>query len=204
MGEGGQDVSSPDNVKEVQLPDVHKSLLNTGETEPPRPPCSLYTAPIAVNSNDQNGEKFPIPESPVIYGAPDGSQLSTSSNSPAIWRHPGFAQCSSVSTMNIDYLNNQGFPIEDGSPFFYHSQKSSPMANTSNFKGTDSASLVPLPLPLSLDTKSNLTDSTSAILPICRICHMPGDESEILISPCRCVGTVQFIHNTCLMVSYLL
>ena len=55
---------------------------------------------------------------------------------------------------------------------------------------------------LNLDNKS---DSVSMNLNICRICHMPGDDtSEGLISPCRCAGTLQFIHNTCLMVSALL
>ena len=47
------------------------------------------------------------------------------------------------------------------------------------------------------------SETSSAMLPICRICHMPGeldDEQEMLISPCRCAGTLQFIHNTCLQV----
>ena len=47
------------------------------------------------------------------------------------------------------------------------------------------------------------SETSSAVLPICRICHMPGeldDEQEMLISPCRCAGTLQFIHNTCLQV----
>ena len=48
------------------------------------------------------------------------------------------------------------------------------------------------------DPKSE-TNSVSG--PLCRICHMNGEEGEILISPCRCSGTLQFIHNTCLMVS---
>ena len=47
------------------------------------------------------------------------------------------------------------------------------------------------------------SETSSAVLPICRICHMTGeldDEQEMLISPCRCAGTLQFIHNTCLQV----
>ena len=57
-----------------------------------------------------------------------------------------------------------------------------------------------LNIPSLLDSKSSLSDSTSAIIAICRICHMPGEEDEILITPCRCAGTLQFIHNTCLQV----
>ena len=48
-----------------------------------------------------------------------------------------------------------------------------------------------------MDAKSE----TASFLPICRICHNPDDENEILISPCRCSGTMQYIHDTCLMVS---
>ncbi len=52
-----------------------------------------------------------------------------------------------------------------------------------------------------VNTSAEKSETSSAILPICRICHMPGeDEEEMLISPCRCAGTLQFIHNTCLQV----
>ncbi len=53
-----------------------------------------------------------------------------------------------------------------------------------------------------VNTSAEKSETSSAILPICRICHMPGeDEDEMLISPCRCAGTLQFIHNTCLQVT---
>lgn len=53
----------------------------------------------------------------------------------------------------------------------------------------------------SSDFKQNLSAASSALIPICRICHLPEDESDsMLISPCRCAGTMQFIHNSCLMV----
>lgn len=32
----------------------------------------------------------------------------------------------------------------------------------------------------------------------CRICHC-GNESEVLISPCLCTGTVKYVHHSCLM-----
>jgi len=54
---------------------------------------------------------------------------------------------------------------------------------------------------LTMDNKSHMSfnDGASLNLNICRICHMPGEDGEeILISPCRCAGTLQFIHNTCL------
>lgn len=36
--------------------------------------------------------------------------------------------------------------------------------------------------------------------PICKICHMTARENDPLISPCRCSGTMQYIHCGCLMV----
>jgi len=63
---------------------------------------------------------------------------------------------------------------------------------------TSGLSCSALKLP-AYDSKSNLSETASALLAICRICHQPGDEYDILISPCRCAGTLQFIHNTCLM-----
>ena len=62
---------------------------------------------------------------------------------------------------------------------------------------SESCSLV---LPSILDSKSSLSDSASVIIPFCRICHMAGDDTEILITPCRCAGTLQFIHDKCLQV----
>ncbi|XP_035217919.1 uncharacterized protein LOC118191227 [Stegodyphus dumicola] len=35
--------------------------------------------------------------------------------------------------------------------------------------------------------------------PICKICHMTARENDPLISPCRCSGTMQYIHCGCLM-----
>ncbi|XP_034517307.1 E3 ubiquitin-protein ligase MARCHF1 isoform X1 [Ailuropoda melanoleuca] len=35
-------------------------------------------------------------------------------------------------------------------------------------------------------------------LKICRICHCEGDEESPLITPCRCTGTLRFVHQSCL------
>ena len=36
---------------------------------------------------------------------------------------------------------------------------------------------------------------------ICRICQLPSVEpSNPLLSPCRCLGSIRFVHNPCLMV----
>lgn len=44
------------------------------------------------------------------------------------------------------------------------------------------------------------TSSSTASMPMCRICHFPqGEDPDTLISPCRCSGTMQFIHESCLM-----
>ncbi|XP_077135566.1 E3 ubiquitin-protein ligase MARCHF1 isoform X2 [Ranitomeya variabilis] len=33
---------------------------------------------------------------------------------------------------------------------------------------------------------------------ICRICHCEGDDENPLITPCRCTGTLRFVHQSCL------
>uniref|UniRef100_A0A8C3WS66 RING-type E3 ubiquitin transferase n=1 Tax=Catagonus wagneri TaxID=51154 RepID=A0A8C3WS66_9CETA len=35
-------------------------------------------------------------------------------------------------------------------------------------------------------------------LAACRICHCEGDEDSPLITPCRCTGTLRFVHQACL------
>ncbi|XP_013389797.1 E3 ubiquitin-protein ligase MARCH4 [Lingula anatina] len=52
-----------------------------------------------------------------------------------------------------------------------------------------------LPLP---DAPYSEASSANSLNPICRICHMPDTAQDALISPCRCSGTLQFIHVTCL------
>ena len=44
--------------------------------------------------------------------------------------------------------------------------------------------------------------SSNVSLPVCRICQLPGVEpSNPLISPCRCLGSIRYVHNNCLLVS---
>ncbi|XP_015199957.1 E3 ubiquitin-protein ligase MARCHF1 isoform X2 [Lepisosteus oculatus] len=35
-------------------------------------------------------------------------------------------------------------------------------------------------------------------LEVCRICHCEGDEDSPLITPCRCTGSLRFVHQACL------
>ncbi|TSO98557.1 E3 ubiquitin-protein ligase MARCH1 [Bagarius yarrelli] len=35
-------------------------------------------------------------------------------------------------------------------------------------------------------------------LEVCRICHGEGDEECPLITPCRCIGSLRFVHHACL------
>jgi hypothetical protein len=62
-----------------------------------------------------------------------------------------------------------------------------------------SASLTPQLQKKFTSRESSITGTD--LLPICRICQMPGDAQDPLFSPCRCSGTLGFIHFTCLKVS---
>ena len=50
-----------------------------------------------------------------------------------------------------------------------------------------------------------LSQSSSIIsMPVCRICQLPGMEpANHLISPCRCLGSIRYVHNNCLLVRLL-
>ena len=45
------------------------------------------------------------------------------------------------------------------------------------------------------------SDAGTDLLPVCRICQLPGDKEDFLFSPCRCSGTMMFVHYLCLLVS---
>ncbi|CAG2109832.1 unnamed protein product [Medioppia subpectinata] len=45
-------------------------------------------------------------------------------------------------------------------------------------------------------SSGSLSDPNS---PMCKICHMNAKDNDPLISPCRCSGTMQFMHCGCLM-----
>lgn len=49
--------------------------------------------------------------------------------------------------------------------------------------------------------QSCLSQSSSTIsMPVCRICQLPSMEpSNHLISPCRCLGSIRYVHNNCLL-----
>uniref|UniRef100_A0AAR2LTN0 RING-type E3 ubiquitin transferase n=1 Tax=Pygocentrus nattereri TaxID=42514 RepID=A0AAR2LTN0_PYGNA len=42
------------------------------------------------------------------------------------------------------------------------------------------------------------TSATPSYQDICRICHCEGDEDCPLITPCRCTGSLRFVHQGCL------
>ncbi|XP_070613376.1 E3 ubiquitin-protein ligase MARCHF1 isoform X5 [Erythrolamprus reginae] len=41
-------------------------------------------------------------------------------------------------------------------------------------------------------------DDLSDDFDVCRICHCEGDDESPLITPCRCTGTLRFVHQACL------
>lgn len=68
-----------------------------------------------------------------------------------------------------------------------------------SYNGTPLASANVTPLPIKKWPRSNDSDTGTDIVPICRICHLPGDKEDPLFKPCRCSGTLRFIHYGCLM-----
>ncbi|XP_037659604.1 E3 ubiquitin-protein ligase MARCHF8 isoform X2 [Choloepus didactylus] len=52
------------------------------------------------------------------------------------------------------------------------------------------------PSPLSAKRPPTSPGSTSG--DVCRICHCEGDDESPLITPCRCSGSLHFVHQACL------
>ena len=48
------------------------------------------------------------------------------------------------------------------------------------------------------------TPSTTSLC-TCRICHLPStDPANPLLAPCRCAGSIRYVHTACLQVSHIL
>ncbi|XP_037830869.1 E3 ubiquitin-protein ligase MARCHF8 isoform X4 [Kryptolebias marmoratus] len=47
-------------------------------------------------------------------------------------------------------------------------------------------------------TTASRTSITASPQDICRICHCEGDDECPLITPCRCTGSLSFVHQACL------
>ena len=46
--------------------------------------------------------------------------------------------------------------------------------------------------------------SSTTSMPICRICQLPSMEpNNPLLSPCRCLGSIRYVHSPCLKVTSL-
>ena len=59
--------------------------------------------------------------------------------------------------------------------------------------------------PSSYPSVGRLSQSSSTLsMPVCRICQLPGMEpNNNLISPCRCLGSIRYVHNNCLLVKMI-
>jgi len=47
-------------------------------------------------------------------------------------------------------------------------------------------------------SRSSTSSKLSDYRDICRICHCEGTNDEPLVSPCLCLGTLQYLHQSCL------
>ncbi|XP_073462183.1 E3 ubiquitin-protein ligase MARCHF1 isoform X2 [Aquarana catesbeiana] len=66
-------------------------------------------------------------------------------------------------------------------------------------EGAGAETLAPVPTaPFESTASPNNDDEWCDDLEVCRICHCEGDEENPLITPCRCTGTLRFVHQACL------
>ena len=55
-----------------------------------------------------------------------------------------------------------------------------------------------LPTTSSRESRSSNSSKSSESRDICRICHCERTDDEPLISPCYCLGTMKYLHQSCL------
>ncbi|XP_077585791.1 E3 ubiquitin-protein ligase MARCHF8 isoform X5 [Stigmatopora nigra] len=54
------------------------------------------------------------------------------------------------------------------------------------------------PTSVSAPSSFSRTSVSPSSQDICRICHCEGDEESPLITPCHCMGSLRFVHQSCL------
>ncbi|CAF0977562.1 unnamed protein product [Rotaria sordida] len=98
----------------------------------------------------------------------------------------------STSTIIDSQINEM--PIDKSIPIHPDEEAILPKSNNQ--------SIVETPLiPIKTTSKTSLSSTsskTSDYPDICRICHCEGTTDEPLISPCYCLGTMQYLHQSCL------
>lgn len=110
---------------------------------------------------------------------------------------PGRSATSSSSNVKFDIFDEAGSGSE------------SEFCEVPSADDTPSHPLVPhhqVPHPLVVSLRSSCppptmsTSSSTTSMPICRICQLPSIEpNNHLISPCRCLGSIRYVHNPCLL-----
>ncbi|XP_051993582.1 E3 ubiquitin-protein ligase MARCHF1-like [Xyrauchen texanus] len=84
----------------------------------------------------------------------------------------------------------------------YGTEEEEPITKKYEERGSgDPDMAVPSPCKFTNPTNQNGTTPqacTDDELEVCRICHCEGDEECPLITPCRCTGSLRFVHQACL------
>ncbi|XP_073699090.1 uncharacterized protein [Garra rufa] len=82
------------------------------------------------------------------------------------------------------------------------SEEEEPFTKTYEERGSGDPNMsVPSPCKCTIPTNQNGATQqacTDDELEVCRICHCEGDEECPLITPCRCTGSLRFVHQGCL------
>ena len=200
------------------IPAVHKSRI------PPDPgegtssaPCSPHRLGLQPDTDEATNS---TPHSPLLGGTrlqTEGAATSSTPDLPLLSRYPQnelnigqppglFLPVASTSSQVAP--GSYGGDSSDSPLIGLHVISQSVLALGMSTPGmstplsdskSDSCSLV-LPPCTALLPPDSKSDTNSAVLPFCRICHSPEEENNNLISPCRCSGTLQFIHQSCLKV----
>ncbi|XP_067839113.1 E3 ubiquitin-protein ligase MARCHF1-like [Heptranchias perlo] len=178
----------------------NKSLKELDKTSDPTLPVLL-----SVDSADEWGKTriYPIPicSNQAIIRERERMALSKQT-----WFSSSSISSIDAKNSSRKCVQNKGISIKKGPENFSSIEDEAIMKHSSEKNTNGNA----LPLPEGGTAINSEPDgSASPIQPqtvddwpddgeVCRICHCEGDDDGPLITPCRCTGTLRFVHQACL------
>jgi len=185
------DISVAESIHEPETADDKSKSISTSLIPAPSASrtnisqCADTQANISNNSNNSE----PLSNTPLLSLASKKMELLL----PAISSHPSsasFCLSDSVSVISAEELMQRREALK-----IFSSEQSVVLSA--------SRSLSLLPNMVINYELTPFSSTISSLSPLCRICQCCAEADNVLINPCRCDGSLKYIHATCLLVSIL-
>ncbi|XP_067936311.1 E3 ubiquitin-protein ligase MARCHF8-like [Watersipora subatra] len=137
---------------------------------------------LKINMDDNRSEN--VPEDAAAVVADTEPMLSPTVNSTLCSENPKVVvvQPTQIHNLNVPMLSHSLLTDDE-------SEHSSPSSS-------DEALSLP-GIKISYDL-TPFSSTLSSLHPVCRICQNPAEKNNALLTPCRCDGSLKYVHGTCL------